>query len=92
MSKPTKAEKFIAAMQANGWREVASPSRKYRKLEKRSHTPCWVGRAGAVRVGDTVSDSHSMTHLVDWAAIDDKLDDQAAIRRAEAATEELLCG
>jgi hypothetical protein len=67
MAKQTKAERVIEWMEANGFREAPSTSRKYRKFLKQHPntglTFYWVGKCGAVRCGATISDSYSVTHL-----------------------------
>jgi len=67
MAKRTMQELVIATMKHEGFREVIpSPSRKYRLLTGQAGTAYsgrkyWVGRMGAVRVGNTISDSISVT-------------------------------
>ncbi len=62
--KQTKADKIIEYLkQAHGAVEVASPSKKYRKFTT-SQSTYWVGRNGALRAGDTVSDSVSLTEFL----------------------------
>jgi hypothetical protein len=59
--KPTLREQIIAKMIEDGHTEIASTSRKYRRLT--SHHPekfFWVGKMGGVRLGRTVSSSLSM--------------------------------
>jgi hypothetical protein len=64
--KQTKRERIIAALGTIGYTEVPSNSRKYRCLQSRraGHT-YFVGKNGAVRAGKTISDSVSMTHIVE---------------------------
>ena len=46
-----------------GYTEVPSPSRRYRKFIHEGDQPLWVGRKGAVRIGQTISRSRSATRL-----------------------------
>jgi hypothetical protein len=49
--------------ETHGAVEVTSPSRKYRKFTTNKST-YWVGRNGALRAGDTVSDSVRLTEFL----------------------------
>ena len=60
MAKQTKAEQVAAKLLELGAREVTTTSRKYRRFDFRAQT-YWVGKAGAVRVGKTITDSFSVS-------------------------------
>jgi hypothetical protein len=60
MSKPTKQQRIIIALQVEGYSITPSGSTKYVKLQRKGDT-LWVGKAGAVRAGRTIADSISIT-------------------------------
>lgn len=61
----TKAEQVIKYLMGKGAREVTSNSRKYRKFSYpgRGDKFYFVGKAGALRVGRTVGESVSVSHI-----------------------------
>jgi hypothetical protein len=64
VAKMTKTEKLVTVLTKAGSEEVPSRSRKYRtfrRLTNQTTCPFWfVGKAGGLRTGRTVSDSHSV--------------------------------
>lgn len=77
----TKAEKAIAYFQrrhgTDKFRELTSTSKKYRKFTHPINPKSfiWIGRAGAVLSGRTVSDSVSITAQVEaWIARDERVE------------------
>jgi hypothetical protein len=60
--KVKDAEKWLLA---NGYREVESASRKYRKFVAVGRSTAWLGKSGAVRMGETVSASLSMSDAIE---------------------------
>lgn len=58
----TKRDKYMEHLRESGYREVPSGSSKYLKMVKGDHV-LWLGKAGAVRTGRTISSSISLTHL-----------------------------
>lgn len=63
--KVKDAERWLADQ---GYREVSSVSRKYRKFVAAGRSTAWLGKSGAVRMGETVSASVSMSDAVDRMA------------------------
>lgn len=59
--KVKDAEAWLAA---KGCREVTSPSKKYRKFVADGRM-YWLGKSGAVRVGERSSDSFSISDMVE---------------------------
>lgn len=54
----TKTEQLASGLKRIGFREVTSPSRKYRKFEGAERVyPIWLGKAGALRSGPKASDT-----------------------------------
>lgn len=63
MAKFTTTEIIVAGLKAIGYTEKPCASRKYHQFEKLSDPnvhPLYVGKAGALRYGRTVTDSVSM--------------------------------
>ena len=60
MARQTKQQAIIMQLATEGYHHAPSTSTKYAKLVKGDDT-LWVGKAGAVRCGRTVSDSFSIT-------------------------------
>lgn len=62
MSKksPTYAERLAAGLIAMGFKEVPSKSKKYREFRQEKFRNYYVGKAGALRAGDSASGSWSM--------------------------------
>lgn len=61
MPKKPKQQVNAEVLLAAGWREDRDyPSRKYRVFVRAGHDKVFLGRAGAVRVGKTASDSLSV--------------------------------
>jgi hypothetical protein len=60
----TLCEKTVEFLLGKGLVEAVSPSRKYRKFLSKTGSCYWLGKKGALRVGDTSSESRSVTHLV----------------------------
>lgn len=60
MAKQTKADRIAQHLTNEGYLEVTSTSRKYRKFVRGDRT-LWLGKCGAVRAGRTVSDSVSLS-------------------------------
>lgn len=67
MSRQTKTDSVIEFL-GEVWscRETDSPSRKYRRFVSPRGTVIWVGRAGGVRCGPTVTQSVSLTQRMDF--------------------------
>jgi hypothetical protein len=64
MAKKTKAQRIVEYLERHGYCEVPFRSKKYRAFRKPGKdTYTFVGKAGAVRAGRTVSDSVSVSHL-----------------------------
>lgn len=65
MSKETLQALICRYLIAQGYREIKSHSAKYRQFERpysaKRGPYLFVGKAGAVRYGQTVSDSHSLS-------------------------------
>ena len=61
--KQTKADQLAELLKANGYREITSNSRKYRKFQKPGEYGVfyYVGKAGALRHGRNLSESISYT-------------------------------
>ena len=62
MTKPTKAARIAEHLIANGYLEMTSTSRKYRKFAKGSVT-LWLGKCSALREGRTSSNSTPVYYL-----------------------------
>ncbi len=60
MAKQTKQQQIISQLMMEGYTHAHSGSNKYAKLVKADET-LWVGKAGAVRCGRTISGSFSIT-------------------------------
>ena len=58
--KLTNREAVVLWLQEAGFEQVVSTSRKYLKLVKGEQT-VWVGKAGAIRKGPSISKSYSAT-------------------------------
>lgn len=57
-------QKVEALFKRNEFKELPSPSAKYRKFKAPSGTIYWLGRHGAVRKGQTSSTSRSVSHMI----------------------------
>ena len=60
-----RKERVIRLVGAMGYTEGQSRSRHYRKFEKEGKPCIWVGTRGALRSGDTLKTSISLTHHLD---------------------------
>ena len=62
----TKQEKVINLLIKKGYVEIACISKKYRQFVKSGNTDSlFVGKKGACRIGKTVSNSTSMSHIIE---------------------------
>jgi hypothetical protein len=62
--KAKLSELILEWLKMMRWEEVTSTSSKYRKFRKQNvKTFVWLGRCGAVRIGRTVTNSHSRTDM-----------------------------
>lgn len=65
MAKQTKQEQVVKMLESKGCKPVRSTSTKYLKFTRPGNKGFyWVGKNGALRVGETVADSISLTGMV----------------------------
>ena len=78
MPKLNRQQKLLRYLKGQcGYQERATATRKYVKLEcVKDGRTLWVGKAGALRQGPTVSSSFSMTSRLDWPKIERWLAEQ----------------
>ena len=72
MAKPTKRELISRKLEQRGYRlNLRRSTSKYDcyTTQDDRDNPYWIGKAGAVRVGRTITDSLSVTDSVDWKAL-----------------------
>lgn len=63
--KKSRSERIIEMLLGEGSREVPSKSRKYRTFTRHGRTGYYfIGRNGALRSGETVSQSVSLTGMI----------------------------
>jgi len=63
MARATRQGMIVEWLEKNGFQERQSRSRKYREFFNPSRNKIyWVGKNGAVRTGNSISKSISVTH------------------------------